>query len=150
MIGYIKNKFPKEELFIWAHSRSTISAVNVVAANRSKGIKGLVLSSTWRVAVKNVSIGSVRLPILMIHHVKDKCDGAPYKATPGIADNFKLGMASVTRIDIRGGKVKMKGKTTGSCHTNVHGMGKVKKHVAKAVVKWMRGKKVPAAIKWRK
>lgn len=147
VIAYVKNRYPSDNLYIWGHSRSTVSAVNVVAANRSKGINGLILSSTWRVAVKDVPIGSVRLPVLMIHHSKDNCEGAPYQAVSGIADNFRLATASVTRIDVRGGKIKMKGQ--GSCHTNFHALAKVRKPVIKAAVKWMQGREVPGTIKWR-
>jgi hypothetical protein len=147
VIAYIKNRYPRDNLYIWGHSRSTVSAVNVAAANRSKGINGLILSSTWRVAVQDVPIGSVRLPVLMIHHSKDNCEGAPYQAVAGIADNFRLSTASVTRINVHGGKIKMKGQEP--CHTNFHALAKVRKPVIKAAVKWMQGKEVPGTIKWR-
>lgn len=83
----------------------------------------------------------------MIHHSKDNFKGAPYRAVSCVADNFHLGTASVTRINVHGGKIKTKGQ--GSCHTNFHALFKVRKPVVKAAVRWVQGGEAPGAIKWR-
>lgn len=146
VIGYLKSKYPDKPFYVWGQSRSTISAVNLVAANNSVGIDGLILTSTWQLAIQGINPSAVTLPVLIVHHKKDICTTAPFSGVDKLVDFFRYSK-KVSRINVVGGEYIKKGP---GCRSNVHGMGHVASRLVNRVVKWINGEDIRRKIRWDK
>jgi hypothetical protein len=68
-------------------SRGTISAAALGARLEPPLIAGVVLTSTvWRVAIPQISLETIRVPVLVVHNQNDGCFQSPFAdAAPGFA-----------------------------------------------------------------
>jgi hypothetical protein len=68
-------------------SRGTISAASLGARLDPPLIAGVVLTSTvWRVAIPQISLETIRVPVLVVHNQNDGCFQSPFAdAAPGFA-----------------------------------------------------------------
>src|SRR5690242_4029101 len=91
VIGDLKNRFPRAKIFLIGTSRGTISAAYVGRALAST-VDGVVLTSTvfnrggalGSIGLAGFDFGSIKTPLLFVHHVHDSCRFCPY----GVAENL--------------------------------------------------------------
>jgi len=86
VVGELKRRFPGLPVYVVGTSRGTISAA-VLGRELGGDIAGVVLTSTMfgssnmrRTApnLRGFDYGSIRVPLLFVHHREDRCEHTPY------------------------------------------------------------------------
>jgi pimeloyl-ACP methyl ester carboxylesterase len=105
VMAEVRKRYPGLPIFIVGTSRSTISAAHLAAKLESEAA-GAVLSSSLfytgsgpraRQALARFNWGTIRIPLLVVHHAEDGCGATPYMEAQRLASRFPL-------ITVRGGK----------------------------------------------
>lgn len=96
----LKKRFPQLPVFLIGTSRGTISAASL-AARLGPQVSGTVLTSTMfrQTGRKSVEPGpglsgfdfaSIKIPLLLVHHVSDQCFVTPYSDAARLAEKYPL------------------------------------------------------------
>ncbi|HEX5092060.1 MAG TPA: hypothetical protein VFV84_05140 [Burkholderiales bacterium] len=141
VIADVKKRFPGLPVYLLTTSRSTISGAYQARAIGGE-LAGVVLtSSVFRSRQSAVlavfDFGSIRIPLLFVHHRDDACPATPYSDAVRLGEKYPL-------ISVSGGKPP----ETGPCDPlSAHGyFGKEPETVA-AIAAWMFGKPFPKDIR---
>ena len=108
VIAAIRVKFPDRQVWLVGTSRGSISAANG-AVSAEPGPDGLVLTSAVGMPfkkggnIRDLNLGSLKMPVLVVHHVKDGCVSTPPEGAKAIRDALK-GSARADLIMIEGGE----------------------------------------------
>jgi predicted esterase len=95
LIRELKQRFPSAKIFILGTSRGTISAASL-GASLGDAVQGVVLSSTVTNAdrtgtgLSGFDFGSIKVPVLLVHHRDDGCRSSPYSGAERVARKFPL------------------------------------------------------------
>jgi len=121
-------------------SRGTISAANAASRLKEGGPDGLVLISTVFItgragpSLLDVDLEGITVPILFVHHKKDRCSVSPY--TPGAPHMKGLRNApKVEQIAFEGGK-PARGRHCGG--RGPHGFRGIRDKVEQAIINWIK------------
>ena len=83
VIAELQTRFPRSPIYLLGTSRGTISAANV-AKHLGDAVKGVILASTVTVpdrigpGLSRFDFGTIKVPMLWIHHRGDACRSSPY------------------------------------------------------------------------
>jgi predicted esterase len=95
LISDVKRRFPGAKIFLLGTSRGTISAASL-GASLGDVVQGVVLSSTVTnadrtgSALSTFDFGSIKVPVLLVHHRDDGCRSSPYYGAERLAKRFPL------------------------------------------------------------
>jgi len=95
LITDLKQRFPGAKIFLLGTSRGTISAA-ALGAGLGDVVQGVVLSSTVTNAdragtgLSAFDFGSIKVPVLLVHHRDDGCRSSPYYGAERLAKKFPL------------------------------------------------------------
>jgi hypothetical protein len=95
LIGDLKQRFPGAKIFLLGTSRGTISAA-ALGAGLGDMVQGVVLSSTVTnsdrtgTGLSAFDFGSIKVPMLLVHHRDDGCRSSPYSGAERLAKKFPL------------------------------------------------------------
>jgi len=136
VVAEVKQRYPGAPVFVAGSSSSTLSAVHLAVALEGE-IAGAVLSSTWfyrlngRMRVlKDFDWSRIRIPLLLVHHVDDGCDGHQYYEAARLGRRFPL-------VTVRGGKPPESPPCRG---LSPHGHFGKEAQTVDAIAGWMLGK----------
>jgi hypothetical protein len=105
VMAEVRKRYPGMPIFLVGTSRSTLS-VAYLAGKFEGEAAGAVLSSSLfytgsgpraRQALARFNWGTIRIPLLVVHHAEDGCGATPYMEAQRLASRFPL-------ITVRGGK----------------------------------------------
>jgi len=95
LITDLKRRFPGAKIFLLGTSRGTISAA-ALGAGLGDVVQGVVLSSTVTnsdragTGLSAFDFGSIKVPVLLVHHRDDGCRSSPYYGAERLAKKFPL------------------------------------------------------------
>jgi hypothetical protein len=100
VLGELKKRFSELPVFLIGTSRGTISAASL-AARFGPRVAGAVLTATmFRQAgrksqepgpgLSGFDFASIRVPLLLVHHVSDQCSVTPYGDAVRLSDRYPL------------------------------------------------------------
>lgn len=95
LIGDLKQRFPGAKVFLLGTSRGTISAA-ALGASLGDIVQGVVLSSTVTnsdrtgTGLSAFDFGSIKVPVLLVHHRDDGCRSSPYSGAERLSKKFPL------------------------------------------------------------
>jgi len=135
-------------------SNGTISAANAGARLHDGGPAGLVLTSTISVGaaggtrnrmtsvetVRDVRLGDVRIPTLMVHHKKDGCPGSPYDGAVGLLKR----LAKAPKTELIGFEGGLPPKSEPCEAYSAHGYYGLEAEVVPAITAWIKAAAPPS------
>lgn len=101
VVGDLGTRFPGAKIFLVGNSMGTISAAYVGAA-LGKSVDGVILTasvfewtpSSWRFLydsnLSDFDFARIQVPLLVVHHVDDKCVATPFASTQKLAGKYPL------------------------------------------------------------
>lgn len=95
LIGDLKRRFPAAKIFLLGTSRGAISAA-ALGASLGDMVQGVVLSSTvtnsdrMGTGLSAFDFGSIKVPVLLVHHRDDGCRSSPYNGAERLSKKFPL------------------------------------------------------------
>ncbi|HEY7945208.1 MAG: hypothetical protein ACHP7M_10445 [Burkholderiales bacterium] len=95
LIRDLEQRFPGARVFLLGTSRGTISAA-ALGASLADVVQGVVLTSTVTnadrtgAALSGFDFGSIKAPVLLVHHHDDGCRTSPYSGAQRLAKRFPL------------------------------------------------------------
>ncbi len=137
VVGDLKKRFPEKPLFLIGTSRGTISAA-ALGARFGPEVSGAVLTSTMfrqtgarssepGPGLSRFDFGTIKIPMLFVHHVSDQCSVTPYGDAARLADKFPL-------ISVFGGSPPR----SGPCDPfSAHGFFGKESETVEQIVNWM-------------
>ncbi len=135
LINDLKARFPGARIYLVGTSRGTISAASL-AAKLGDSIQGIVLSSTvtnhdkMGEALSTFDFGTIKVPVLFVHHRDDGCFTSPYRNVERISKGAPL-------VSVSGGDPPQ----SGPCDPmSPHGYFGRDAPVAQAIRNWMLGR----------
>ncbi|MGH8798899.1 MAG: hypothetical protein ACREX7_01535 [Casimicrobiaceae bacterium] len=135
LIGDLKQRFPGARIFLLGTSRGSISAA-ALGASLADVVQGVVLTSMVTnadrtgVALSNFNFGSIKVPVLLVHHRDDGCRASPYFGAERLAKRFPL-------ISVSGGDPPQ----SGPCDAmSQHGYFGRETPTTQAIRNWMLGR----------
>ena len=141
VIDDVKKRFPGAKIYLVGTSRGTISA-GYAGAALSDRIDGVVLTSSLFTASKagpglsRFDFGSLKKPVLIVHHRQDGCRLTPYFEAQRLGNRFPL-------LSVSGGDAP----TSGPCDPfSYHGYLGREEPVVEAISAWISGKSIPSDI----
>jgi alpha/beta superfamily hydrolase len=135
VIADVKKQFPEANIFLAGTSRGTLSAA-ALAAKLDGEVQGTILTSTVTQrdrdgpALSTFNFGSIKVPVLLVHHRQDGCKPCPYWAVERLGRSWPL-------VSVSGGDPPQ----SGPCDPqSQHGYFGRDAPVAKAMKDWMLGR----------
>ena len=142
LIRDLKQRFPGARVFLLGTSRGTISAA-ALGASLGDLVQGVVLSSTVTNADRTGSalsafdFGSIKVPVLLVHHHDDGCRSSPYSGAERLSKKFPL-------VSVSGGDPPQ----SEPCEAmSQHGYLGREAPTAEAIRNWMLGREFAREIK---
>jgi hypothetical protein len=141
LLADLRGRFPEARLFLVGTSRGTISAAHL-GAGLGPGLGGVVLTSTVfqrsrrEPGLQGFDFGTIKAPLLFVHHAEDGCPVCPYYAAAKAGERFPL-------ITVRGGAPP----ESGPCDPLArHGYFGKELEVTAAIRAWILGRPFPDHI----
>ena len=142
----LKKRFQELPIFLVGTSRGTISAASL-AARLGAQISGAVLTSTMfrqtgrkseepGPGLSGFNFGSIKVPLLLVHHVSDQCFVTPYSDAARLSEKYPL-------ITVFGGSAPQSGPC--DAHSQ-HGFLGREPETVEQIVNWMLKKPVKERI----
>ena len=137
VIADLRRRFPGLPIFLIGTSRGSLSAASL-GARIDGGIAGVVLTSSMYRAnnprgkepgpgLSRFDFGTLKVPVLIVHHREDACAVAPYADAASLARMFPL-------VSVSGGKPP----TSDACEPmSPHGYLGRETETVEAIVNWM-------------
>ncbi len=148
VIEYLNKRY-NQKVYLWGHCRSTFSPASITTKLNNENIKGVILSSTRsqgnRGSVMSLPKGAITIPILLVQHVDDPCEGTPAKNVPKLKTFYEAAASNVSVIMVSGGDGARPTYAPG-CSGGYHAFRGMRKPVTKAIVKWLNQEEVPQHI----
>ena len=142
IVDDVRKRLPRVKVFLVGTSRGTVSA-GYAGAALSDRIDGVVLTaslfnaSRGGAGLSDFDFGTVRVPMLLVHHRLDGCTFTPYSAAARLAERFPL-------VSVNGGDPPR----SGPCDAlSYHGFLGREQVVVEAISAWMRGKTFATEIR---
>jgi hypothetical protein len=140
VVAEVRKRYPRQPLFIVGTSKGTVTAAYV---GRALGgdIAGVVLTSSLFAPPRGATLagfnyGSIKAPLLFVHHREDACEATPYAEAYGLASRYPL-------ISVKGGKAP----ESGPCDPyGPHGFYGKEPGTIGAIAAWMLKKPFPREI----
>ena len=136
-------RFPGAQFYLVGTSKGTVSAAALGAALGSR-LAGVVLTSTVTLpsrdgnGLASFDFGTLKVPVLVVHHKSDYCQVTPYGRMEGIASDRRFALITVTGSENAHGDY---------CQAfSYHGYAGREKQVAAAVMGWVRTRAVAPTI----
>ncbi|MFZ1908309.1 MAG: hypothetical protein WAU52_04425 [Burkholderiales bacterium] len=143
IIDVLAARFPGAEFYLIGTSRGTISAGSLAARLGSK-VAGVVLTSTVTQSARagrglsGFDFGTLKVPVLFVHHKYDSCHVTPYYAVEKIAREYHFPLVTVTGSE---------GAHGDDCEAfSHHGYAGRENQVAAAIVQWVNTRAVAPTI----
>jgi hypothetical protein len=143
IMAVLKDKYGITKFYVMGHSYGTISS-KWLAKNLGNEIKGSIHSAAmthannrnraYGYSVESFDMGSLKAPVLNIHHGDDQCVHTPYATVVGYSKN--------NLITVKGGEGK--GDVCGGTH--LHSMGGMETPASKAVIQWIKTGQVQSQV----
>jgi hypothetical protein len=137
----LQKRFPDARLFLIGTSRGTVSAGYAGAALGEK-LAGVVLTSSVfnsardGAGLSGFDFGTIKVPLLFVHHAEDSCRVTPYQTARALSDKYPL-------ISVHGGKAA----ASGPCEPfAAHGYFGKEEATVDAIANWMLGRPYPRDI----
>lgn len=147
VIEYLHQKY-NQDVYLHGHCRSTFSPAAVATNLNNKGIAGIILSSARSEGrhggVVDYEKGKVKVPVLLVQHVDDPCEGTLYENMPKIK-SFYEASTNVDVITAKGGEGKRPDDAPG-CSGGHHGFRGMRKPVMNAIIQWINKEEFPKHI----
>jgi pimeloyl-ACP methyl ester carboxylesterase len=136
VVADLGKRFPGLPIFLVGTSRGTISAA-ALGARLGSNSGGVVLSSTLfrssgrsgelKIGLSEFDFGTIKIPVLFVHHVSDQCRVTPYSDAARFADKYPL-------ISVFGGRAP----ESGPCDPfSAHGYFGKESETVEEIVNWM-------------
>lgn len=149
VVSDLGKRFPSLPIFLVGTSRGTSSAA-VLGARFGSGIAGVVLTSTVFRQTKpgrgnkpiapglsQFDFGTIKIPLLLVHHVGDQCPVTPYGDAAGLAEKYPV-------ISVSGGRPP----ESGPCEPlSAHGFFGKESETVEQIVNWMLKKPYQQEVK---
>ncbi len=141
VVDDLKNRFPGARVFLIGTSQGSTSAAYAGKA-LGKDIAGVILTASvfaaapasWRLLhdpnLSDFDFAQIQAPLLIVHHVDDRCVATPYSAAERLADRYPL-------IVVRGGEPV---RDNGCGPMGPHGFLGREEAVATEIRNWMHGR----------
>jgi len=143
IISALSARFPGAEFYLVGTSKGTVSAA-AIGAKLGPGVAGVVLSSTVTQETRKgeglsrFDFGSLKVPVLLVHHKSDSCHVTPYYAVEKIAQEHRFPLVTVT------GSAGARGD---DCQAfSYHGYAGRETQVAAAIMQWVKTRAVAPTI----
>ncbi len=131
----LRSRFPKAKIFLIGTSRGTLSAAYTGRA-LGDAVDGVILTSSvfygekGGIGLYGFDFGTIKAPLLFVHHVHDRCGACPYGAAESLGRTFPL-------ISVKGGKPA----ESDPCEPfAAHGYFGKEEETVKAMKDWMLGR----------
>jgi len=142
-------------IYLVGTSRGTLSAAYLATSIKDERVKSVILTSSLS-SVGSLSLKTVTMPVLIIHHGHDECPSTPYGAAYSLKDSFPKS-PRVDFVTVKGGSAgvgyysghgKKKGIGVGfgadPCTAlSHHGFLEVEEAVVALINDWLQGKPIP-------
>jgi hypothetical protein len=147
VVGDLKKRFPAKPLFLIGTSRGTISAA-ALGWRFGQEVSGAVLTAamfrqTGRQSrepgpgLSRFDFGTIKIPLLLVHHVGDQCNVTPYSGAARLSNQYPL-------ITVAGGSPPQ----SGPCDPlSAHGFFGRESETVEQVVNWMLTKPYQQEVK---
>lgn len=142
VVADLKARLPEVRVYLAGTSRGTVSAA-YGAATLGNAVAGVVLSSSVFTSSNGGGLGlalfdygSIRAPLLFVHHVDDSCPVTPYAAAAKLAARYPL-------ISVSGGDPP---KSDACEPFSPHGYYGVEAPTVAAMSRWMLGLDYPKRV----
>lgn len=136
-------RFPGAEFYLVGTSKGTVSAA-ALAAKLGPKVAGIVLTSTVTREARDgpglsrFDFGTLKVPVLFVHHKSDYCHVSPYYAAARIAQEGHFPLITVTGSE---------GAHGPDCQAfSYHGYAGREKEVAAAIMQWVKTRAVAPTI----
>jgi len=100
VLNYLKNRYGQKP-YLHGHCRSTFSPASLATKLKNDGIAGIILSSPRSTgkhgAVMDYDPGVVSVPVLLVQHKDDPCNGTPYWKLNVVREFYRK---SSTKVDV--------------------------------------------------
>jgi hypothetical protein len=143
IIDALAARFPGAEFYLVGTSRGTVSAA-VIAARLGRRVAGVVLTSTVTrdsragPGLSRFDFGTLKVPVLVVHHKFDGCQVTPYSTAAGIAGERRFALVTVA------GSAGARGD---ACEAfSHHGYAGREREVATAIMQWVKTRAVASTI----
>jgi hypothetical protein len=143
IIAALAARFPGAAFYLVGTSKGTVS-VAALGARLGPKVAGVVLTSTVTresrggQGLSGFDFGTLKVPVLMVHHKSDSCHVTPYYAIEGIAKEYRLPLVTVTGSE---------GAHGDDCQAYAyHGYAGREKQVAAAIMQWVNTRAVVPTI----
>jgi hypothetical protein len=143
LIGALSARFPGAEFYLIGTSKGTVSAA-ALGARLGARVAGVVLTSTVTretrkgQGLSRFDFGTLKVPVLLVHHKSDSCHVTPYYAVEKIAREYRFPLVSVTGSE---------GARGDDCEAFAyHGYAGRESQVAAAIVAWVKTRAVAPTI----
>lgn len=143
IMAVLKEKYGITKFYIMGHSYGTISS-KWLAKNLGNEIMGSIHSAAQTVAsprmraygysAESFDMGSLKAPVLNIHHGDDQCIYTPYSTVTSYSKN--------NLITVKGGEGT--GDVCGGTH--LHSMGGREEATSKALIQWIKTGQVQSSV----
>jgi len=137
VVGDLKKRFPEKPLFLIGTSRGSTSAA-ALGARFGQEVSGAVLTATMfrqtgrqskepGPGLSRFDFGTIKIPVLLVHHVGDQCNSTPYSGAARFSDEYPL-------ITVAGGSPPQ----SGPCDPlSAHGFLGKESETVEQIVNWM-------------
>jgi pimeloyl-ACP methyl ester carboxylesterase len=105
VLAELKRRYAGLPIYILSTSRSSLTAASLGGALREGEVAGIMLSSSMfspprrspRATISAFDFGSIKVPVLVVHHREDSCQFTPYQGAARLGERYPL-------ISVKGGK----------------------------------------------
>jgi hypothetical protein len=139
----LKEKYGITKIYIMGHSYGTISS-KWLAKNLGNEIQGSIHSAAmthasprnraYGYSVESFDMGTLKAPVLNVHHGDDQCVHTPYSTVTAYSNN--------NLVTVKGGEGT--GDVCGGTH--LHSMGGREEQTSKAVIRWIKTGQVQSNV----
>lgn len=147
VLGYLKDKYGQTS-YLHGHCRGTFSPASITTTLKNAGIAGMILTSPRSIgkhgAVTDYAPGVVTVPVLLVQHKEDPCNGTPYAKFGEVKAFYEQSAKKVDAILVSGGSMQVTGPN--SCNAGPHAFGDLEQETATAISNWILGKDYAQSI----
>jgi len=143
ILASLAARFPGAEFYLVGTSKGTVSAAALGARLGAK-VAGVVLTSTVTQEARDgqglsrFDFGTLKVPVLLVHHKSDYCHVTPYYAVERIAKEYHYPLVTVTGSE---------GAHGDECQAfSHHGYAGRENQVAAAIMQWVNKRAVAPTI----
>lgn len=132
-----------KSIYLMSSGSGSFSAAALAARPLPEQVKGIVMAASFDVTTIPTppALDKVKLPVLIIHHQGDMCEGFTFEAAKNIKVALKA--SKVSLVPVSGGKKEAEWECD---NLGPHGLYGAEDQAVKAVLDWIAGKPAPPGI----